>query len=170
MEFVGADRDKVGVELMNVCKRLFAKPLDGVGVEDCALLTAKCTQLTHWLDRTDLVVGGHDRDEDGVRAQCLLQCCHTDSAFAVHREPCDLKTFFFRQILEALKCGMVLNCGRNEVPAPVLEQACGAQDRQIIALGAAAGKDDFARSAAEDFRHPVASVIEQSAGLTPDMV
>ena len=66
---MGADGDEVGVELVNIGEGKFAGGLDSVRVEQHAALAAEASDVRDGLDGTDLVVGGHDRDEGGVGAQ-----------------------------------------------------------------------------------------------------
>ena len=65
---------------------------------------------------------------------------------------------------------MMFHCAGNNVPPLRLEEAGGAEDCQVAALGAAAGEDDFAGFARPDTGDPIPGVIEQRAGTSADMV
>ena len=68
VKLVGTHRDQIGVELVDVAERKFAD-LDRVGVELHSRVHDTGSDLRHRLQRADLVVGGRDRDQRGVRTQ-----------------------------------------------------------------------------------------------------
>ena len=63
-------------------------------IEHHAVLSADLADLTDGLDRSDFVVGIHDADKDGIRADRRFQRCRIDTPFAVHRENGNLKAVF----------------------------------------------------------------------------
>ena len=65
VDLVAGEREHVDVVLLHVDRDL-ADGLDGVGVEEDALLVAELADLGDGLDDADLVVGVHDGDEDGL--------------------------------------------------------------------------------------------------------
>ena len=50
VEFVGANRNQIRVELVNVGERLLAKPLHGVGVKKNSARTADLPEVRHGLN------------------------------------------------------------------------------------------------------------------------
>ena len=100
----------------------------------------------------------------------LRQIIRRNQPFAIHRQAGDLKTFLFRQIFEAMQHRVMFDRGGDEMPALGLEQPRRAEDRQIVALRAAAGENDFARLAAQHFGRPVASIIQQRPRLAADVM
>ena len=69
MEFVGANRDKIGIELIDGGKREFAESLNGVGVKNNVVLAAYLAQFLNGLERSHFIVGRHDRDQRGIGAE-----------------------------------------------------------------------------------------------------
>ena len=65
---------------------------------------------------------------------------------------------------------MMFDGGGDDVPALGLQEAGGAEDGQVGALGAAAGEDDFAGFGAQNLRRAVARVIQESPGLAADVM
>ena len=62
VKFMTAERDQVGIELVNILKRFLAKPLHGVGMEYDSMVAANPAKLGNGLNGPDLIIGGHDRD------------------------------------------------------------------------------------------------------------
>ena len=52
-------------------QRHFADGLRGVGVKDDASLVAKLADLGDRIERPDLVIGGHHRDQDRAIGECI---------------------------------------------------------------------------------------------------
>ena len=65
VELVAGEREDVDVVGLHVDGDL-ADGLDGVGVEEDALLVADLADLADGLDDADFVVGVHDGDQDGL--------------------------------------------------------------------------------------------------------
>src|SRR5208282_750015 len=59
MKFVGANGNQVRIETTDTGKWFFAKPLDGVGVEQHAAFAASRSQLRDRLDGPDFIIGRH---------------------------------------------------------------------------------------------------------------
>ena len=64
-ELVGGEREQIHAEPPDGHGNL-ADRLDGVGVKDGAAIAGDRRQLCHGLDRADLIVGVHDRDDPRV--------------------------------------------------------------------------------------------------------
>ena len=77
--------------------------LDGVAVDDGApvALFDGAADLGDRLERADFVVGGHDRDEDGVVADGRGDGCGVDEAFGVDGQDGDFEAL----VLQALPWG-----------------------------------------------------------------
>ena len=102
VKFVGADGNQVRVELADVFKRLLAKPLDRIRVKNNSALAANRAQFRDRLDCADFIVRRHDRNQNRVRADGLLQIFRRNAAFRIHRQPRDFKTFLFFKVIEAI--------------------------------------------------------------------
>jgi hypothetical protein len=135
---VGANGNEVGVELVNGREGFFAEPLHGVGVKNNSAGTANFPKPGHGLDGADFIVGRHDRNEDGVGADGFGQIVGRNQALGIHGEPGHFKAFFFLEILEAIQDGVVFYAGGDQMPAFAAQFARGAEDGQVVALGAAA--------------------------------
>ncbi len=59
VQFVGAERHEIGVELVHSGKGKFAKCLNGIGMEKSAVIGTNLTHLGHRLEGPNLIVGGH---------------------------------------------------------------------------------------------------------------
>ena len=68
----------------------------------------------------------------------------------VHRQARDLEPFLFFQIIEAMQHRVMLDGGGDEVPALGFEQPRRAENREIVALRAAAGENHLAGLAARE--------------------
>ena len=102
MELVGANRNQIGVELMNVFERLLSKPLDRIRVKQHATISAKGSQLCDRLDGANLVVGSHDGDQDRVRLDCAGQIAGRNTSFAVNGEVSNVKALMLSQVFTAM--------------------------------------------------------------------
>ena len=67
MQLVRAERNQIGVELVDGSKGLFAERLNGVGVKEDALFAADVAKLGDRLNSAGFIVSGHDGNQDGVR-------------------------------------------------------------------------------------------------------
>src|SRR5262249_25724518 len=143
MEFMGTDGNQVRVELAYAFEGLFAEPLHCVGVEEQAVASANCAQLGDRLDRSDFVIGGHNRNQDGVRSNRLFQGINQHQTGSIYRQVGSFKTFLFCQIFDAVKDGVVLDGGCDNVPAFRLQEPGDAENGQIGALGSAAGENNL---------------------------
>ncbi len=91
LELVGAERHEVRAERLDVEVDV-RRGLDGVDVEDDALAGADPGgDLGDRLDRADLVVGEHDRDQDRLVVERRLELVGIDPAVAVDRQLDDLE-------------------------------------------------------------------------------
>ena len=170
VKFMGADADEIGVELMDIGEGFLAEPLGGIRMEQNAARTAEHTQFCHGLEGANFIVGGHDRDEDCVRAQCLLEGFHRNAAFCINRQHCEFKALVFCEVFEAMQDRVMLD-GRGDQVAPfVAEQARGAEDGEVGGFRAAAGEDHFAGFATKDVCGAIPCVIQQCPGAPANVV
>ena len=126
-----------------------SRRLHRVRVEQHAALAAECADLRDGLDRADLVVGIHHRDEAGVRPQRLLDILHRDEAVFVYLQKRYLKALLF-QPRKRVQNRVMLERGRDDVlfALPRTEHR-GRDERHIVRLAAAGGEGQLPRLAAE---------------------
>lgn len=62
VKLVPADRDEIGIELMDVFERFLSEPLNGVGVKENAIPATEVSDFSDGLNSPYLIIGGHDRD------------------------------------------------------------------------------------------------------------
>jgi len=148
----------------------FPSGLHGIGMKQDAVFAANSSQLGNGLDGTNLIVGGHGTYEDGIGTQGLLEINGIYSAFLVYGQVSDPESFLLLQVFAAVEHGMMLDGRCDDVFAFVFFQASCAKDRKVGAFSSAAGKYDFAGFAFQDRGSAVARFIQQSTGLTADMM
>ena len=133
---------------------------------DRAAVVRDRRQLGDRLDRPDLVVGVHDRDERGVGPGVAVpQGVGIDDAAPSDRQErrgCQPR---FASALTVLQDGLVLDRGRDQMSAAGrLERFGGAAQREVVGLGAAAREDDLGRLGADERRDRRSGVIERRLG------
>ncbi len=70
VDFVCGQAEQIDGVGMDV-ERYLADRLGGIGVENDAALVAEPADLGDRIDRTDFIVGGHDRDQDRPIGECV---------------------------------------------------------------------------------------------------
>ena len=75
-----------------------------------------------------------------------------------------------QQCAVLILAGMMLDGGRDDVPALWLQQAGSAAEGKVNTLGAATGEDDLARFAGKHFSRPLARIVERGARLAADVM
>ena len=120
LELVGAERDEVGAKRLDVEVDV-RRRLDGVDVEDDALAGPDARgDLGDRLDRADLVVGEHDRDQDRLVVERRLELVGIDPAVAVHRQLDDLEPELL-EVAQRVADGVVLDRRGHD---PVATRPC----------------------------------------------
>ena len=121
-----------------------AHSLYRIGVEEYARFPGDRPDLRDWLDGADLVVGGHNGDEDRIRAEGRLHGGGVHPSLAVHRQIGDLKALLL-QIPGGMEDRVVLDGGGNDVPPLVLLLLSHAPQRPVVGLAAAGGEINLLR-------------------------
>lgn len=98
--------------------------------------------LSDGLDRTDLIVGVHDGDEDGRRRKSLFNVGGVHEAGFIYRHDGKAESLGF-EIPADFDHGRMLDSGRDDVVASVAQSFSDAADGKVVRLGAAAGEDDL---------------------------
>jgi hypothetical protein len=171
--FGGVDLVTGDCEEVNVFERAFgaevegetAYNLDGVGVEERARSVGDGGQRRDGLDDAGLVVGEHDADELCVGADGGQECGGFDDALRGARKERDFDVLFGEGFGGA-EDGVVLDAGGDKVSgfAGELWASKGAEEGEVVALGAAGGEDDLGGAAVEEAGDAVAGVIDGGAG------
>ena len=129
-------------------ERQLARGLDRVGVEECAGRVRALGQLAHGLDDAGLVVGEHDADELGIRPRRCVRpsalSAHFDHSLRRARQKGDLDAAL-RQLLGGMQHGVVLDAAGDQVVAGREH----AEQRHVVALGAAGGEDHLGGAAVQ---------------------
>ncbi len=147
VHLVAGDRHQVDVLLVHIDRNL-ADRLRRVGVEDHAALATELADLGDGLQHADLVVGGHDRDQDGLVVHGALQVVEIDQAVFLHRQVGDAVAVLL-QALAGVEHGLVLGDRGDDVIALLAVHLGDALDGEVVALGGAGGEDDFFRGRAD---------------------
>ncbi len=148
VELVPGQREEVDAEDPDVDGHLPDR-LRGVGVDEDALLVREAGDLREVLDRPDLVVGVHDRDEDRLGRQRLRDVARVDAPRPVHRDAGDPEALLLEDGAR-LEDGRVLD-GRGDDVAPLRpEEARDAVEDGVVPLRPPAREDDLLGPRAEE--------------------
>src|SRR5450631_315406 len=98
VKFVSAQGNQISVELTNIVKLLLPEPLNRVRVKNDSPLATKRPHLGDRLNRANFVVCRHDRDQNSVSTNRLLQIARRNAPFEIHRQPRNFKTLILFQV------------------------------------------------------------------------
>ena len=154
VHLVRAHRHQVDLRLVDV-ERHLADRLHRVGVEEDALLLRDRADLRDRLQHADLVVGGHDRDEDRLVGDRRAQLVEADAAVLLHRQVGDARALLL-ELLARVDHRLVLGDARDDVVALLAVHLGDALDREVVRLGGAAREDDLLRVGADQLGHLLA--------------
>jgi hypothetical protein len=138
---VRGERRQIDVELLDV-ERCLAHALNGVGVQQHAALARDGADFLDGLHGADLVVGEHDRHQDGVVGDGAPHGIGIDDPRLVDAEVGDLEAFLL-EALAGVEHRLVLDDRGDDVVALLAVEVSRAFDRQVVALGRARGEDDL---------------------------
>ena len=163
VNLVGGRRQHIDAQLVHV-DGLVAEGLHRVGVEDDVRFVGSLRQLANRLDGADLVVGEHDGDQDGVRADGRLEILHAHEAVLVHGQVGHLEALALQR-LAGVQHGVVLDGARDDV-APFGGVGPGeALDSPVVRFGSAAREEDLARGGADEGGQALAGCGHGVGGL-----
>ena len=146
LELVRAERDEIGAERLDVEVDI-RRGLDGIDVDHDPLARPDLADdLGDRLDRADLVVGEHDRDEDRLVVERRLELVGIDAPIAVDRQLDDLEPELL-EIAQRVPDRVMLDRRGHDPVAARLARPGGALQRQVVRLGAARCEDDLATAA-----------------------
>jgi hypothetical protein len=155
VHLVAGEREQVDVfEVEREVERELGGGLHGVGMDEDGGVEGlgDAGKFAEGLDGSGLVVGEHDGDEPGVRLERGFKGGGVDDAVGVGSEVGDFDAAGFER-LRGVEDGVVLDLGGDEVGWLVLVEIAlqYAEERKVVALGAAGGEDDLFGGAVE---HP----------------
>ena len=106
------------------------------------------------VERADLVVGRHDRDQCRLRADGLFDRFRRDHAVLVQLQPINLEAIIFLELSSRFADGVVLGPGSDDpVRAGAGSPGHGrAADGKVIRFGSAGGKNDLIRTTVQSRR------------------
>ena len=129
-------------------ERQFAERLHHVAVQKDAPFLAAGRDFRHRLDDAGFVVRGHDRYQDRLGTDRLLEFVGIDQAVRRKGEPGHLKAFSFRQMFERVKDRVMFGPVADQVLS-VRRSAPGETEQgKIVRFRPAARENDFVRSCA----------------------
>src|ERR1700722_9916064 len=141
IDFVAANGQQVDVVFLHVDRNL-AHGLHAIDREENAVFLGNFADFGDRVDHANFIVGVHDGDQDGSRADGGFQFIQVDSTVLLDRQIGNFKAFFF-QALAGVQDRFVLDGLGNDVIALFAEHLRDALDHQVVGFGRAAGKDDF---------------------------
>ena len=127
-------------------------------------------ELGHRLDRADLVVRMHHRDERGLGGDRFAQPIGCDDAGVIDREQGGAPSAA-RERAERIEDSLVLDGAGDEMTASGgLERVGRAANREVISLGAAAGEHDLRRIAVHERRDRASRVVHGGLRLMAEVM
>ena len=170
LELVRRDRQQVDAERLDV----EVDPRRGLHRVDVEQDTAPCAnpgdELGDRLDRPDLVVGEHERDEDRPIGDARASSWSgIDPAIAVDRQLDDLEAELL-EVAQGVTDGVMLDRGGDDPVAARLARPGRALEGKVVGLGAARCEHDLAGLGVEARRDTVVGVIERGASRPTERV
>src|SRR5260221_2472107 len=121
-----------------------------IGVKEDSLLLAELADFADLLDRSDFVVGDHDRNKDRLWRQGASQLSLVHQPLPVDRKVGDPVPEFF-ELPARIEHRTVLGLNRHDVVAFLSERFCGALESQIVRLRRTRGENNFPRFGPDRF-------------------
>src|SRR5205823_1317066 len=160
-------REEVDAHCLRVHRDL-ADRLGGVRVEDDPLLFRELPDRGDVLDRADLVVREHDRDEDRLVRDRLLHVVHVHEAVRLHRDGRHLAPLPLEP-LAGVEPRALLDRRRDDVVTLLAVHLGDAFQRQVDRLGATRGEHDLLGVArADEARDLRPRGVDGALGLPPE--
>ena len=132
VKLVRTEGNKISVELVYPIKGFLGKPLHRVRMKQDAAFPAKRANLCDRLDGSNLVVGRHDRDQNRILAQRGANRVNADSTFRIDRQVSHIEAFFMEKVFARMQDSVVLDGGRDDMPALFAAKSCRAKHREVV--------------------------------------
>jgi hypothetical protein len=166
VEIVRGHREQIDHRVVHR-KRQPPDDADAVHVKGHALTPGQPADLAQRLQRADLAVGRHDRDERRVGPQGAADGIGIDHTFAVHRQPRHAPALLL-EVTARIADRDVLDGGGQHVAAGGPRRH--AADGQVVGLGGAGGEDHAGRGSAHQPGDLGSRPIQGRPGLQPQGV
>ena len=163
VHLVGAHGHQVDAVVLHVDGHL-ADALGGVAVKQHAAFLGELADLPDGMQGADLVVGVHQRNEDGVVAEGVLDVVDVDPAVPIDRQIRHLRGARTFEGLAGVEHRLVLGHRGNDVLAFVRVEFRDALDGEIVRFGCAAGEDDFLGPRPDQVGDPAAPAVHGFLG------
>ena len=108
-----------------------------VGMEVDVCFSGNLADFVNRLDRSNLIIGVHDRDQDRILPDCFSNICGIHQTVVRYRQPRNFVSLLF-EVLAGMQNRMMLDLRRNDVPASGLLRFRDTPDGEVIGLGSAA--------------------------------
>ena len=144
VKLVTANRNQVCVKLVDVVERLLAKPLHSVRVKTNPKATTNSTQRSYRLNRSGLIVGSHDRNQDSIVMDSFHQILWVNAPIRINREYGLLKPLIIHKIFNSVQNRVMLHSGGYYVPPFRLQKTSRSADCLIDALCSATCENNLA--------------------------
>lgn len=164
VHLVAAEREEVAAEGFDVDGDL-ADSLNRVRMEKGTGGVGDLCDGGDWLQDPGFVIAEHDADELCVGLERCLDGLGRNEAIRSRRYDGEVDAAL-GQFFRSVEDGVVLDSGGDAVVAC----AKGAEEGEVIALGAAGGEDDFSCAAAEEGSEVLAGVVDSGAGVLAALV
>ena len=161
VQLMGAGAEHIDLILVHVDGEL-SIGLHRIRMEQDPMLLRDPADLLYRLDGSDLVIGKHDGNENGIRTDGPLQLVQLQDAVLVHAHICDLKSSFL-QIFAGVKHRVMLNGGGDDMLSLLRISLGSCLDGPVVALRSPRGKIDLivrrAEAFGDDFPNPVHGLL-----------
>ncbi len=146
-------------------QRQLARRLYRVHVESDSSLGGNLANLLHRLQNPGLIVGHHHADQPGIGPQRLANVLGSHNPLAVDRQKIHLDPALPQLFACMQNCVMLHGAGDDMIPW--LHRA---ENRQVIALRPAAGKNNLRRVATEESGNACPSLFHGPTRMLPFLV
>src|SRR5208283_876229 len=143
--------------------------LYGVGVEEHALLVTDLSDFADGLQHANLIVGGHNGDENGLVVDGALQVFEVDEAVCLYGQIGDAIAVLL-EALAGVKYRLVFRNLGDDVVAALAVHLGDTLDGEVVALGGAGGKDDLLRAGADQLGNLLTRGFDGLLGFPPERV
>ena len=149
-----------------------ANRLDRVGVEQDFVSLGNGADLGNGLDGANLIVGSHDRNQNGIGADGRFHRGRVHHAVPIHRQISHVVPVLL-QVLGGVEDGVVLNGGGNDVAGlSALEghQLGYTPQGPVVRLGASGGEIDLLRLGVQTAGHGGPGLLQVALSLLAEGV
>ena len=143
--------------------------LNGVDVEDRALLLHDGPDLVDRVDRADLVVGEHDRHDRRLVGHRRPHRLRADAAVLADRQVRHLEAVLL-EALAGVQHRLVLGLRGDDVVAAILQELGRALDGEVVGFGRARRPDDFLARSADQRADLIARRLDRLLGRPAEAV